>query len=396
MKSRLKKLLSLLFVFSLVFTACGNSSEEIVKDQETAQEVEEEKDEETEQTTTDLEGVQIGYMFSNHQAPLIVAAGLGEKLGDGAYLEEVIPKEEYLVVDENGKKAFYLNLVVGDNGGELMTLMNQDRLDMAFGSVGLPLTNIDEGSHMKVLSPIHVDGIGLIMLPDQPVDNFEDFINFVGESEEPVIIGYHSPQNAPVILFSTAMKEEGYIVTEDPTKEDADILLVNLKGTGNLIPSLQNGEVHAFIGPSPFPELAVLEETGKLIVDLKDLPPKGKWENFPCCVTIASDQAIENKSEEIKIIFDILSRAADFANNDKVRAGEIIAEWMGVDQRAAENTNTVYTTDPTETWFKNFNVTYESLQEDGALEGILKDRSLEEAYEDVFYLDFANEYHGHE
>lgn len=376
-----------------VATEAAETTEEKTEE---ATEAETETEEEKEEADSgDIPTINYGYMFSNHQAPLIIAAAKNEEFKEnGVYLKEVLEKEQYIIMDGD-KEVANLNLVVGENGGELMTLMNQDRLEMAFGSVGLPLTNIDKGSEMKVLSPIHVDGIGLVMLPEADPTDFDSFVSYVEEAEEPIKVGYHSPQNAPVILFSTAMKESGFAISEDSTDAEADIILVNLKGTGNLIPSLQNGEVDAFIGPSPFPELAEVQEAGKIIVDLKDLPPAGQWENFPCCVMIASDKALEAYPDEISVLYEIISIASDFANNEKDEAAEIVSEWMGVDLEAAKRTGTKYTTDPTETWMNNFNVTYESLQEDEKFEGELKDKTLEEVSDKVFDLNMAEDYHGH-
>lgn len=388
-----KLMFILLMVLSLsIFMGCNGEGTEAEKESTKM-----DKDVQTnEEVSSDEEipTIRFGYMFSNHQAPLIIAAAKGEDFSEdnGIYLKEVLEKEEYVLMDGETEVA-NVSLIVGDNGGELMTLMNQDRLDMAFGSVGLPLTNIDQGSEMKVLSPIHVDGIGLVMLPDAEPNNFETFATYVEESEEPVVVGYHSPQNAPVILFTTAMEEFGYTTTEDVTDTESDILLVNLKGTGNLIPSLQNGEVDAFIGPSPFPELADVQESGKIVFDLKDLPPEGRWENFPCCVMIASGSALESYPVEIESLFDVISYAADFANVEKDEAAEIVSEWMGVDLEAARRTGTKYTTNPTETWDANFEVTYDNLQEDGKFEGQLEGVSLAEVHDLVFDLDMAQEYH---
>lgn len=404
MKGKIKFLLTFIIALALL-VGCNNSNEAteetsseeapVAKEEttEVTEDTEESEEEADDKEDAELPTINYGYMFSNHQAPLIIAAAKGEDFkADGPYLKEVLEKEAYVLMDGD-KEISNVNLIVGDNGGELMTLMNQDRLDMAFGSVGLPLTNIDEGSAMKVMSPIHVDGIGLVMLTDKEPSDYDSFVNYVEGSDVPVKVGYHSPQNAPVILFTKALEEAGYKVTEDETDTEADIQLINLKGTANLIPSLQNGEVDAYIGPSPFPELAEVQEIGKIVFDLKDLPPSGKWENFPCCVMIGSDSALESKSEEIKSLFNVISRAADFANTDKDAAAEIVADWMGVDLEAAKRTGTVYTTNPTENWYNNFNVTYENLQEADKFTGEIKDKDLEEVKDKVFDLGIAEEYH---
>ena len=195
----------------------------------------------------DIPTLAIGYMFSNHQTPLIVAAAKNEDFkSEGVYFKEVLPKEKYILMS-NEEEIANIDVVVAPNGGEVMTLMTQDHLQMGISSIGLPYTTIDQGHDMKVLGPVHVDGISLVMGKESPVNNYADFVNYVAEKQEPVKIGYHSPANAPVILFEKATREDGLSVTENPEDLSADILLINLKGTGNLIPALLSGEVDGWI-----------------------------------------------------------------------------------------------------------------------------------------------------
>lgn len=380
-----KKSLYFALVFVMMMSLISGCASKQVKEKETVGEVEKEAAKEK-----DIPTLGIGYMFSNHQAPLIVAAAKNEEFKDeGIYLKKVIDGEKYILMSEDNEIA-NIDVVVANNGGEVMTMMTQGHLQMGLSSIGLPLTVIDNGGKMKVLGPIHVDGIGLVMPKDSPVNNLDSFIEHVKSQEKPVVIGYHSPANAPVILFETAMKEMDIVVTEDPDNMDADILLMNLKGTGNLISALTSGQVDGWVGPSPFPELAEVENVGKIILDMKDLPPSGKWNEFPCCVFSATDDAIESHPEEIEEFFKLLTIASEYANDNKEEAAKIVADWMGVSEEAAKKTATIYSTEPNDKWFDNVNVTFESLKKSGELEGELKDKKLEDIKDQVFYLDFAN------
>ena len=333
-----------------------------------------------------LPTLSIGYMFSNHQAPLIIAARQGEAFADkGVYLKEVLPKEKY-ILNAGGKDIANIDIVVANNGGEVMTMMVQGQLQMALTSIGLPLTNIDKGATMKVLGPIHADGIGLIGANSLPANNFDEFIAYVKKQEQPVKIGYHSPANAPVILFEESCRALGLKVTEDPTDLKADILLINLKGTANLMPALASGEVEAWVGPSPFPEMALLQKAGKLIIDLKDLPPSGRWTDFPCCVFSASDEALQKNRAAIEQFYKLLTVSSEFANNNKAAAGQIVSDWMGVNLKAAQNTMTVYTTDANKLWLDHCALTYSVLQKNGSFKGALKDKSMDQAMNQIFDL----------
>ena len=359
---------------------------------ETATEAEEETEEDTE-TAEELPTLGIGYMFSNHQTPLIVAAAKNEAFqSEGAYLKEVLPREKY-ILNDGEKDIANIDVVVAQNGGEVMTMLTQGQLQMGIASIGLPLTTIDKGHDMKVLGPIHTDGIALVMEMDSPLEGYEDFLAYVEEHDGPVKVGYHSPANAPVILFTQATTEQGLVVTESPEETDADILLVNLKGTANLIPSLLSKEVDAFIGPSPFPELAKVEESGKIIFDLRDLPPEGEWHNFPCCVFSANTDTLNAEPEVIEAFYEVLTTAANFANENKEETGKIVADWMGVNEEAASNTITHFTTNADEDWLRNVEVTFDSLQGTGNFEGSLKDKAFDEIKDQVIDLSIEEKIH---
>lgn len=331
----------------------------------------------------------IGYMFSNHQTPLIVAAAKNEDLKDeGVYLKEVVEKEKYMLM-EGEEEIANIDLITANNGGEVMTMMGQGTLDMGLSSITLPMTAVDNGASMKILGPIHADGIGLVMPLDSDIDDLDSFIEHLETREKPIKIGYHSPANAPVIVFRSAMEDMGITSTEDPEDNDADILLVNLKGTANLMPALQSGEVEGWVGPSPFPELAELEEVGKTILDMRDLPPTGDWHNFPCCVISANDSTIEQHPEVVEKMFELLTIASEFSNENREETGAIVSQWMGVDERAAKNTMTIFTTNPDERWRGHAKTTYDSLVGIEGIENDLKGKSFEEVRDMVFNFEFA-------
>jgi NitT/TauT family transport system substrate-binding protein len=213
----------------------------------------------------------------------------------------------------------------------------------------------------------------------------------VREQNQPVRVGYHSPANAPVIIFEETVRSLGLSVTEDPVDFDADILLINLRGTANLIPALLSGEVDAWVGPSPFPELAVLQGDGRLIIDLKDLPPGGRWTEFPCCVFSASNEALANYRDIIVQFYKLLTIASDFANTDRESAGQIVSDWMGVDVEAAKNTMTIFTTDISQNWLDHSELIVQVLQDNGTLEGAFRDLRFYYVKPEAFDLSIAEQ-----
>ena len=381
MKKRvLSALLAAMMLFSLA--ACSNNASDPTPSPDAADPSPEAVD------PADLPTLSIGYMYSNHQAPLIIAAAKGDALGD-VYLREINEKENYVMV-KDGQDVANVNLVHCNNGGDVMNLMVQGELELALSSFGLPVTNDDLGADIKVISPIHADGIGLVgsnNLTD--VNDWNSFLAYAQSKSEPVKVGYHSPANAPVILFENALTENGVTWTEDPSDTSADVLMINLKGTQNLFPALQSGEVEAWVGPSPWPEQAVIEGQGKLIMDLKDLPPEGRWTSFPCCVFSASQTALDSNRAEIEIFYDLLTAAAEYANTEKEDAGTIVAEWMGVNEEAAQKTMTVFTTEVNENWLSHLNLVYECMMDQGQITGEFAGKTLDDISGDIFDLTIS-------
>ncbi|NLJ97673.1 MAG: ABC transporter substrate-binding protein [Tissierellia bacterium] len=375
--------LALVIVLTLM-VGCASKEKEEETVKEEVEEIEEEKEE-----SNDIPTLSIGYIFSNHQAPLIVAAAMNEEFKDeGVYLKEVVGGEEYVLMSGDDEIA-NIDLVAVDDGEEIMAMMTQGDLQMGLSSIDLPLTVIDDGHKIKILGPINVDGIGLVMSEDSPINNADDFIEYVKIQDKPVIIGYPSPDNVSAILFETVMKEMNIMATEDPDDINSDILLLDLKGTANLIPSLTNEQVDGWIGLSPFPELAEVEKAGKVVLDMRDLPPSGKWHEFPCCVFSATDDAIEDYPEEMEQLFKLLVIASEYANENKEDAGKLVADWTGMSKDAARSTTTIYTIEASQKWFDNVDIILKHLQKSGKLEGELKGRALKDIKNKIFYLDFA-------
>lgn len=370
-----KKLLAMLLTAAMMVSlvACGGGEAEAPAEDAEAKEI---------------PTLSIGYMYSNHQAPLVIAGALGEELGD-VHLREVVEKENYVLV-KDGEDVANINYVHCANGGEVMTMMVQGQLEMSLSSFGLPVTNNDKGADIKVLSPIHADGIGLVGSNNlTEVNDWESFLAYAKAQETPVKVGYHSPANAPVILFEEALTVNEVTWTENPEDTTADILMINLKGTENLFPALQSGEVDAWVGPSPWPEQAIIENQGKLIIDLTELPPAGRWTSFPCCVFSAAQTALDSNRAEIEVFYELLTAAAEYANTEKEAAGTIVADWMGVNVEAAKNTMTVFTTEVNDNWLSHCELVYNCMMDQGQITGEYAGKTLEEIHDDIYDLTVA-------
>ena len=329
----------------------------------------------------------IGYIYTNHQTPLMMAAAKGDSfMEQGIYLKEVISKEKYVLMEDE-KPIANLELVVNKSGSETMTMLAQGHCDIELASNTAFITSKDQGNDVKILAPVHTEGIGLVVGVDSGIEGWENFVNAVESGDKPYTVGYHSPTSAPLILFEAALQEAGISYSKNPEDVDASIMLMDLKGTGNLIPAMTSGQVQAWVGPSPYLELAVTEKVGKIALDMKHLPPEGQWYDFPCCVIGTTDRVALENSYEMEKIVELISKSADYCNEHMDEAAQVTSDFTGVSLDAAKLSTIKYTANPSEEWINNMGLTYNTLKDTGKISNQLMEDDFEEAKDKI--VDFS-------
>lgn len=332
----------------------------------------------------------VGYIFTTHHTPFMVAAQKGEAFRSmGVYLKPVIAKDKYeLVVD--GKTVATFQLIVAKSGAETAALFARKQLDLAMASVTAIMAGIDKGTPMKILSPLQTEGMGLVVPKDSPLTDWTSFLAHIKRAKQPVKIGYHSPTSAPKIVLEGALKQSGIKVTEDPNDQAAQVLLADLKETTNMIPALTSKQVEAIVGPSPFPEVAVSRGVGKVIVELRDLPPAGYWHDFPCCVTAATDEIIAGHPVVVQKFVELIARTNAWCNRNRLEAATLAAEWIGLPPEAAKASSLNYLPKFTKSWMRGANEYMTILNRMGNFTGRLKGKTLDEAKPVLFDMRFID------
>ncbi|NLL36537.1 MAG: ABC transporter substrate-binding protein [Fretibacterium sp.] len=334
--------------------------------------------------------IRTGFIRTTHQQGFTLTLQKGEEFKDfGVYFKPVVDKEKYDLYRGEERLARF-EIVVAKSGSETAALFAQGHLDLAHASFPAILSAIDSSTPVKVLAPIQADGISLVGALESPVNDWDSFMAYVKEAKAPVKLGYHSPTSAPKILIEAALFEAGLRTSGDgnATKKQADILLVDLKSTSNFHTALTSGQVDFWVGPTPAPEVAVLKKQGKLIISLNTLPPAGKWQNFPCCVTAARTDAIEKYPEALKAYMELLTKSSEWCSTHKAEADKLSAVWYGVPEEATQMSQMTFSTDPNEKWMKNAALYPEMLNKMGQFKGQLKDKTLEEAKDLIFDFRF--------
>lgn len=338
-----------------------------------------------------LPNLYIGYVFTTHHTPLLVAAIKGEGFKDaGAYLNPIVPKQKYQLVSSTGEPLAVINLIVSKSGSETSTLFAMNRLDMGLASSTAFMSGIDKGTKMKILFPLHVDGMSMIFPADSTVNGYPDVKKAIKTSDTPFKIGYHSPTSAPRVVFEGALHKDGFKVTGNPNDADADVLMVDLKSTSNLIPAILNRQVDCCVGPAPHPSVAEYKKVGHIGLDSRDLPPKGEWKDFPCCVMGASDRIITQHPIIVQAMTNLMTYAAQWSNTNKKQAAAISADWIGVPAEAIEGSSIIYTTNPTANWLNGEKVFLSMLNEMNKFKGALKDKDLKTVTPILFDFSFVN------
>lgn len=320
-----------------------------------------------------------GYIFTTNHTPLMAAMAQGQKMTvDGYSLNPVIPKEKYDLL-KNGKPIARLDILVVKSGSETSTLFAQKHLDVALCSITAILSGIDKGVPMKIISPMVLASGGLVVLKDSPAATWAEFVALAKTSKQPVKVGYHSPNSAPVIIFEAAARSEGLTVSSDPGNAEARITLVDLKGTTNMLPALASKQVDAVVGPEPFPQTAAFKGTGRVVEELRNMPPAGKWSDYPCCVVTASDAIIAEKPELVREFARFISAANKWSNDKLEQAGTLGAAWIGLPQEVGKMQRLRFLAEFTDNWKQGTNGYLDVLNKAGYFKGSLKDKTFSQA-----------------
>lgn len=337
-----------------------------------------------------LARINLSYIFVDHQAPLMVAMHKGEAFSDfGVYLKPIIDKQKYrLVVD--GVEISDVEIIVAKSGSEAATLFAQRHINLASYSLPAAMVGIDAGTAMKILGPVHTEGLALVFPKGSGVKGWDGFVAHLKERGEPLKIGYHSPTSAPKMVLEGGMHRAGISFTSDPMDMSADVLMVDLRATSSLSPALISRQVDAWVGPSPHPQVAEHMGTGEIVLDLRELPPQGYWHDFPCCIIAAGDEIIQANPDAVRGFMHLMTKTAEYCNKNMEGTATIVSEWIGIPVEAAKKSTVVYTTEPSENWVRGAGVYMDVLNEMNTFNGDLKGRKIEQVMDKLFDFRFVS------
>ncbi len=326
--------------------------------------------------------ITIGHVGHDHQIALFVAALEPDpiKAKCGIALVEKKAREVYDLV-EGDEVLAELHLKKVGGGSKMPAAMERGEIDVGLGGIPAVMFFVDKGAPFKVLCPLNVDGDMLLMRPEIPVTDWNSFVEYVKASDKPVKIGYKAPVAVAKLVFVGALDSAG--IPHGEAGQAGGVQLVNCRGGGKIVPSLEKGMIDGAVINEPFGSIAVHKKKGKIVSLLSALPPDGRWLNHPCCCICATEDAIGKNRRALKALLKLVNATTEFIGEKPADAARLAAAWTKQDA-AVENSsvpNIVYVTDPGEGYRKGLKVWLDMMSGIDKFEGRLKGKGFEEAFD---------------
>ena len=163
--------------------------------------------------------IRFGYLSSDHDAPLFVLAEDPEYFQNhyGLAIVPVNPSDKrpnlFNLVSDN-KTVAYVQLVPGQSGGGLMTIMGQGVIDAAYlGSTPANL-QIQLGNPSQIIEPLHTGGSALVAADTAPCNNWNDFAAWArtrSDAKKPLVVATVQ-SSIQETMIRDALQTEGFEV----------------------------------------------------------------------------------------------------------------------------------------------------------------------------------------
>jgi ABC-type nitrate/sulfonate/bicarbonate transport system substrate-binding protein len=160
--------------------------------------------------------IRIGYLMIDHQAPLFAAVKnwpyFQQEYKIALKPVEGIKRPRYLELMINGQKAADVELISAPTGQNLMTLMEQDNLDMAIVGITPAIGSISLGCEARIIQPVQNLGSGLVLATASGAEDWDDFVSLAKASfalGRPLKIGDPDLGTITDVIFQDALRASG-------------------------------------------------------------------------------------------------------------------------------------------------------------------------------------------
>jgi NitT/TauT family transport system substrate-binding protein len=333
--------------------------------------------------------ITLGHVGHDHQLALYAAALLGKALtkDTDVYLKEVKPQEVYDLLEQD-KALARMRLVKVSGGSGMPAAMSRGEIQIGLGGTVPVAKFADENQPFKIICPLQTDGDMLVIRKDVPISDWTSFVAAAKSGGRPLRIGYKAPLAVAKLVFERALLAEHITTSKEPRDSNAGVILVNMGSERSPIPLLSSGTIDGFVMNQPAVAVAVHKGLGKVISELRDLPPKGQWINHPCCCVAATTETLEKHPEVIKRFLKVILLGTQRIRDDRDCAIDCASKWTKYPREVEEaSVPTIsYIAEPTESWLRGMEIWVEMMQDMNAFTGKYKDAKPHEVLKDLLDL----------
>ena len=337
----------------------------------------------------------VGSVGHDHQLALYVAALHGERFRKdyGVYLKEIKAREIYDLMEAGQVRARLKHVKVG-GGARMPAAMSRGEIQIGLGGVPAVAKYADKGEPFRIIAPLQADGDMPVMKADSPVTSWADFVRVARSGAKPIKIGYKAPVAVAKLVFVGALKAEGIPHSDaGPPAGRAGVHLINLMTEKSPFPLLASGSIDGFVWNQPPVAVAVHKKVGKVVGELRDLPPKGRWAYHPCCCVSATDETLRKHPGAVKAFLKVILLSTQLIRAEQDLAIDAASKWTkNPPQVEALSIPTItYVAEPTEAWREGMETWLALMQGIHAFKGEYADATAKEFLDDVLRLDLVRQ-----
>jgi NitT/TauT family transport system substrate-binding protein len=279
------------------------------------------------------ETITVGYLPSDHDSALFVADAKGMFEKEGLNVE----------------------MVPFRSGTEMTVAANRGLIDVGYCGIAPVLRGIDQGFDLKVVSPVNLEGSGIIVK--------NDTIKSVADLEGKKVA---TPPNISIqdILLIYLMHKNNYS-DNSFCNTDVEVPLMD--------ESMEAGSVDAFIAWEPYVSQSYMSQEGSLFMYSSDI-----WPNHPCCVVIANQKFINKNPLMLRKFLKVHQQATSYVQSNKNETTIILSKKLGVNE-SIESSSLMHVkliSTPDNKFKKNVNKLVEFMHSLGYLKNNLTDDEI--------------------
>ena len=161
--------------------------------------------------------IKIGYLLSDHDAPLFVLVKDWEyfKEHGNTYLKPEAEKSgqvERAGLYVNGQKICDVSFVQGNAGPNLTTMLQTNSIQYAVAGLTPFLSSIDTRKGLKILIPVMTEGSALMTTAKEPVSSWAEFVAWAKKRSaegNPLLIAIPEANTIQDLMLKSALASEG-------------------------------------------------------------------------------------------------------------------------------------------------------------------------------------------